>query len=144
MKYHRTKVTEEHIYTGGCKQWQNSEVSSKTKQIGKIEDGGIKCLEKNLVIRSMTDPNTLTEFIKWCTKKYPANCNSLIFWDHGSGTVKGFGYDEKFAFSGSMSLSEINKVLTKANVKFDFVGFDACHPYKQTFWLTTIFLILVF
>ena len=114
------------VYTGGCKQWQNSAVSSKNNQIWKIEDGGIKCLEKNMGNKSMTDPNTLTEFIKWCAKKYPANRNSLIFWDHGSGTVKGFGYDEKFASSGSMDLSEINKALTKANVKFDFVGFDAC------------------
>jgi len=114
------------VYTGGCKQWQNSAVSSKNNQIWKIEDDGIKCLEKNMGSKSMTDPNTLTEFIKWCDKKYPANRKSLIFWDHGSGTVKGFGYDEKFASTGSMSLSEINKALTKANVKFDFVGFDAC------------------
>lgn len=114
------------IYTGGCKQWQNSAVSSKNNQIWKVEDGGIKCLDKNMGNKSMTDPDTLTEFIKWCNRKYPANRNSLIFWDHGSGTVKGFGYDEKFASSGSMNLSEINKALTKANVKFDFVGFDAC------------------
>ena len=114
------------IYTGGCKQWQNSAVSSKTNQIWKIEDGGIRCIEKNMGNESMTDPDTLTTFVKWCAKKYPANRNSLIFWDHGSGTVEGFGYDEKFASSGSMDLGEINKALTKAGVQFDFVGFDAC------------------
>lgn len=114
------------VYTGGCRQWQNSAVSSRTNQIWKVEDDGIKCLEKNLGSKPMTDPDTLTEFIKWCAKKYPANRNSLIFWDHGSGTVKGFGYDEKFASSGSMDLAEINKALTKGGVKFDFVGFDAC------------------
>lgn len=114
------------VYTGGCKQWQNSAVSSKTNQIWKIEDGGIRCIEKNMGNESMTDPDTLTTFMKWCAKKYPANRNSLIFWDHGSGTVKGFGYDEKFASSGSMDLGEINQALTKAKVKFDFVGFDAC------------------
>lgn len=114
------------VYTGGCKQWQNNAVSSKTNQIWKVEDGGIRCIEKNMGNESMTNPDTLTTFVKWCAKKYPANRNSLILWDHGSGTVSGFGYDEKFASSGSMSLSEINKALTKANVKFDFVGFDAC------------------
>lgn len=114
------------VYTGGCKQWQNNAVSSKTNQIWKVEDGGIRCIEKNMGNESMTNPDTLTTFVKWCAKKYPANRNSLILWDHGSGTVSGFGYDEKFASSGSMSLIEINKALTKANVKFDFVGFDAC------------------
>ena len=114
------------VYTGGCKQWQNSAINSKTNQIWQIKDDGIVCLEKNLGSKPMTEPDTLTSFIKWCAKKYPANRNSLIFWDHGSGTVKGFGYDEKFASSGSMNLGEINQALTKANVKFDFVGFDAC------------------
>ncbi|MBQ7093024.1 MAG: peptidase C11, partial [Clostridia bacterium] len=49
-----------------------------------------------------------------------------IFWDHGGGSVSGFGYDEKFASSGSMSLAGIDKALTAGGVKFDFVGFDAC------------------
>ena len=114
------------VYTGGCKQWQNNAVSSKTNQIWQITDGGIRCIEKNMGNESMTDLDTLTTFIKWCAKQYPANRNCLIFWDHGSGTVKGFGYDEKFASSGAMSLGEIDKALTKAKVKFDFVGFDAC------------------
>lgn len=114
------------VYTGGCRQWQNNAVSSNTNQIWKVTDGGIKCLEKNLGSKSMTDPDTLTSFIEWCAKKYPANRNSLIFWDHGSGTVSGFGYDEKFTSSGSMSLGEIDQALAKGGVKFDFVGFDAC------------------
>lgn len=40
--------------------------------------------------------------------------------------VSGFGYDEKYAASGSMSLAEIDRALTDGGVKFDFVGFDAC------------------
>jgi len=74
----------------------------------------------------MTDPSTLTNFIKWSTKNYPANRNQLIFWDHGGGSISGFGYDEKFKSSGSMNLAEINQALKNSKVTFDFVGFDAC------------------
>ncbi len=114
------------VYTGGCRSWQNNAISSNTNQIWQVKDDGIVCLEKNLGSKSMTDPNTLTSFIKWCAKKYPADRNSLIFWDHGGGSVSGFGYDEKFAASGSMSLAEIDKALDAGGVQFDFVGFDAC------------------
>ena len=114
------------VYTGGTKTWQNNAISSKTNQIWQVKDDGIVCLEKNLGSKSMTDPNTLIYFINYCKKNFPADRNSLIFWDHGGGSVSGYGYDEKFASSGSMSLAEIDGALTAAKVKFDFVGFDAC------------------
>ena len=114
------------VYSGGCKSWQNNAMSSQTNQIWKVEDDGIVCLEKDLGSYPMTAPDTLSYFIRWCASNYPANRNSLIFWDHGGGSVSGFGYDEKYASSGSMSLAGIDKALTDGGVKFDFVGFDAC------------------
>ena len=114
------------VYSGGCRQWQNQAMSSQTNQIWQVKDDGILCLEKDLGSYPMTDPDTLSFFIKWCAKNFPANRNSLIFWDHGGGSVSGFGYDEKYAASGSMSLAEIDRALTDGGVKFDFVGFDAC------------------
>ena len=83
-------------------------------------------MEKDAGTVPMTDPNTLTSFIKWCAKNFPANRNQLIFWDHGGGSISGYGYDEKFKSSGSMNLAEINQALKKSGVTFDFVGFDAC------------------
>ena len=114
------------VYTGGCNGWRNNAVSSKTNQIWQVKDDGIVCIEKNLGSVSMTKPETLSGFIKYCEDEYPANRYSLIFWDHGGGSVSGYGYDEKFASSGSMDLAEIDKALTNGGVKFDFVGFDAC------------------
>jgi len=114
------------VYAGGCKKWQNTALDSKTNQIWKIEDDGMRCMEKNLGSKSMTDPDTLVSFIDWCAENYPANRNALIFWDHGGGSVSGFGYDEKFASSGAMSLAEIDEALSDSGIKFDFVGFDAC------------------
>ncbi len=114
------------VYTGGCKQWQNSAVSSQTNQLWQVTDEGLVCLAEDLGSKPMTDPATLAWFIDWCADNYPANRNGLIFWDHGGGTVSGFGYDEKFRASGSMDLGEINEALTDGGVKFDFIGFDAC------------------
>lgn len=114
------------VYTGGCKQWRNNVLDSSKNQIWQITDKGLVCLEKNLGSVSMTDPDTLSYFIRWCADKFPANRNALIFWDHGGGSVSGFGYDEKFQSSGSMSLAQIDKALTDGGVQFDFVGFDAC------------------
>ncbi|MBQ9996808.1 MAG: peptidase C11 [Clostridia bacterium] len=114
------------VYTGGCKQWQNNAISSQTNQIWQVQDNGLVCLEDNLGSKSMTDPGTLSSFIQWCADEYPANRNALIFWDHGGGSVSGFGYDEKYARNGSMSLAGIDKALDNGGVTFDFVGFDAC------------------
>ncbi len=114
------------VYTGGCASWRNNVVSSKTNQIYRVADGNLETLVADAGAKVMTDPNTLSEFIKWGAKNYPANRMNLIFWDHGGGSVSGYGYDEKNPRSGSMSLSGINKALKDGGVKFDFIGFDAC------------------
>ncbi len=114
------------LYTGGSRRWKNQVVSSKTNQIYQVAGGGLKLLEKNMGNKAMTDPATLTEFIKYCGKHYPADRNALIFWDHGGGSVTGYGYDEKHAANGSMNLAGIDQALKNAGMKYDFIGFDTC------------------
>ena len=114
------------VYTGGCNRWNNSIVASDRNQIYEVKKGGLQRLEANMGSGAMTDPKTLTTFIQWCAKNYPANRNELILWDHGGGSVTGYGYDEKNARSGSMTLAGINEALKAGGVQFDFVGFDAC------------------
>lgn len=114
------------VYTGGCKSWQTKGISNTTNQIYQVVSGGLKPLVKDDGQKAMTDPKTLSSYIKWCKSKYPADRYELIFWDHGGGSVSGYGYDEKYPRSGSMSLSGINKALKDGGVKFDFIGFDAC------------------
>ena len=114
------------IYTGGCKAWKNSAVSSSDNQIWQVRDGKLVCLQKDLGSVSMTDPGTLAGYIQWCAKNYPASRYELILWDHGGGSVSGYGYDEKFTSSGSISLAGLDSALSAAGVKFDFIGFDAC------------------
>ena len=114
------------VYTGGCKGWKTKGISNNVNQIYQVKDGGLKLLVQDDGAKAMTDPNTLSSFIKYCSKNYPANRNELILWDHGGGSVSGYGYDEKNKSSGSMGLSGIDKALTDGGVQFDFVGFDAC------------------
>lgn len=95
-------------------------------QIYQVKENKLLCHVKDAGQVSMTDPATLTEFIQWCNQNFPANRRELIFWDHGGGSVSGYGYDQKYPRSGSMSLSGIRQALQNANTTFDFIGFDAC------------------
>lgn len=114
------------VYTGGAKRWNNTVVSSDTCEIWKVTGEGMTCLVDDDGDRTMTDPETLTRFITYGAENYPANRYELILWDHGGGSVSGYGYDEKHASAGSMPLSKIKSAVTDSGVKFDFIGFDAC------------------
>ncbi len=114
------------VYTGGCRSWRNNVVSSSVNQIYRIQDGRLYCLEKDMGSRPMTDPNTLSAFIRYGAEKFPANRMCLIFWDHGGGSVSGYGHDEKYRSSGSMTLPGIHSALEAGGTKFDFIGFDTC------------------
>ncbi len=114
------------VYTGGCSRWQTSGISNSVNQIYQLQSGGLKPLVKDDGAKSMTEPATLSGFIQYCSENFPANRYDLILWDHGGGSVSGYGYDEKYKNVGSMSLSGIRTALKNGGVKFDFVGFDAC------------------
>ena len=114
------------VLTGGCSKWKNTVISSSVNQIYKVENGGLRKLEDNFGTAAMTDPQNLTDFIDYCEAHYPADRNMLIFWDHGGGTLSGYGYDEKHPNSSSMTLAKIDDALKAANCTFDFIGFDAC------------------
>ena len=114
------------VLTGGCTGWKTKNISNSTNQIWRVTGGGIQCLESNFGNEAMTKPATLTKFIKWCVGKYPANRNMLIFWDHGGGSISGYGYDQRFTSAGGMTLAGINTALKDAGVTFDMIGFDTC------------------
>ncbi len=114
------------IYTGGCTGWRTSGISNSTNQIYKIQDGNLAQIVADAGNKAMTDPATLSEFIQFSAKYYPANRYDLIFWDHGGGSISGFGYDERFKRSGSMDLTGMNQALKDGGVTFDFIGYDAC------------------
>ena len=114
------------VYTGGCKQWKTNGISNTVNQIYKLENGQLRLLVKDDGSAPMTASSTLTRFIDYCKTNYPANRNELILWDHGGGTVSGYGYDEKNVSAGSMTLPNVVKAIKNTGVTFDFIGFDAC------------------
>lgn len=114
------------VYTGGTTQWHTQAISNQVNQIYRVRTGGIERLVENAGNGAMVDPNTLLSFIEWGVENYEANRYELIMWDHGSGSVGGYGYDEKNPRLGSMSLAQIDQALTAADIDFDFIGFDAC------------------
>ncbi|MBR1900674.1 MAG: hypothetical protein IJ820_06380 [Lachnospiraceae bacterium] len=113
------------VQTGGCKRWRNSVISAGKTQRWSISGKGIGLLEEEKTKTSMTDEDELSDFIKYCAKKAPADRYILVFWDHGGGSVSGYGYDETHP-NDSMNIGEISKGLKNGGVKFDIVGFDCC------------------
>ena len=114
------------VETGGAKTWKNNVVSSSVNQVYRVQSGGLERLEKNFGSAAMTDPDNLAKFIGYCAQNYPANRNILILWDHGGGSISGYGYDEKSGGRSSMTLPQIDQALSDAGVNFDWIGYDAC------------------
>ena len=114
------------VYTGGASSWHIRNISSQVNQIWRVRNGRLEQLSANEGTAAMTNPDTLSGFIAYCKKNYPASRYALILWDHGGGSVSGYGHDEKNTRAGSMTLPNIQKALKNGGVKFDFIGFDAC------------------
>ncbi len=112
------------VETGGTKRWRNSVISAKKLQRWAVTGQGIQLLEENHQ-SPMTDEAELADFIRFCAKEAPADRYMLVFWDHGAGSVSGFGYDESYP-NDTMNIGEISKALKDGGVKFDLIGFDAC------------------
>ena len=113
------------VETGGASAWQNQIVKSSTNQRFRVKQGGLETLDAKVGKRSMVDPDTLSDFIQFSAREFPADRYMLILWDHGGGSLTAYGYDELFP-GDSMSLDEIDDALKNGGVKFDIVGFDAC------------------
>lgn len=95
----------------------------------KITHDGFRKIH-SLSDRSIGNPSTLAEFINYGMTEFPADRYGLIFWNHGAGSVIGFGYDELHSDDTSLSLAEIRQGLQQScsptSFKFTFIGFDAC------------------
>jgi hypothetical protein len=113
------------IETGGSTQWTNYMVDANTNQRFKVTDGQLELIE-DVGARNMSEGETLTDFISWSAKNYPADRYMLVMWDHGGGTVGGLIIDERYDSYESMPITELNTALDEAGVTFDMIGFDCC------------------
>jgi len=116
------------IQTGGASNWRNNVITAKKIERYEAEPSGIAFIEDK-PLASMGEASTLSDFISWGTKKYPADRTMLIFWDHGGGSLAGVCADELFTRKGeidTLTLPEMARALKKANHHFDIIGFDTC------------------
>ncbi len=113
------------LMTGGATSWYNEQISSDTCQYWQVKDGQLHLLQDDLGLLNMTTPETLVDFINYSASTFPADRYHLILWDHGGGTLGGFGLDENYPDS-TLTLQSLETAFSQSPVKFDFVGFDAC------------------
>lgn len=112
------------VQTGGTQGYINESLKDGETQRFSLTDGKLTVLE-NLGSIKMCEKQTLTDFLKFATKKSDADRYVLVFWDHGEGTIGGFGRDELNS-NAALSLSDMKEALADAGEKFDIVVFDAC------------------
>ena len=115
------------ILTGGANHWQNDAIPEYECIIWQLSDGWLNEL-KNMGNVDMGKPETLRDFISYSMSHLPAKKYGLIMWDHGGGSIAGFGHDENFGNS-SLTLLEMVQAFEEAGLrekKLEFLGFDAC------------------
>ena len=117
------------VFTGGSKRW-NCNVKVDTNcvlDLSLSEDDWIVAESEESL--NMGDARTLSAFVNYCAQNYPAEHFSLICWDHGAGSLLGYGNDELFG-GDSLLLSEMKEAMQKTPFNrdnpLDIAGFDAC------------------
>lgn len=114
------------VETGGASEWSFSpEADPSTRQRWVLENGEAS-LVQDAGEGTMLDEGEVADFCSWAAEKYPADRYILIFWDHGGGTIGGFGYDENYPDASALTLSQLRDAIKASGVTFDMVGFDAC------------------
>lgn len=116
------------IETGGSSKWRKYGISSSSLSRYTVENNELVLVEEK-ENASMGDPKTLSDFLNWCVKNYPAQNMSVLFWNHGSGSLSGICFDENYEMD-SLSLTELDQALdaVRSNMtdSFEWIGFDAC------------------
>ena len=115
------------IFTGGAYRWHTPAISATECEISTLQNGKIASVAK-VGDRDMGNAGTLAAFIKFARAAYPAERTSLILWDHGGGSIAGYGADEKFDNS-ALTLRELEYAFAKsglAEAPLALLGFDAC------------------
>ena len=116
------------IECGGASLWHSLDILGEPDERFVIEDGKLNKVSE-AKRSTMGKSKTLTNFLRWGVKNYPAEKMGLIFWDHGGGSISGVCFDENHD-DDSLTLREIDASLLSAmdvmTDKFEFIGFDAC------------------
>ena len=120
---------------GGAKSWKNSTINSHKDKLSRwhIRNGQLKH-DEDVNKVSMGESSTLSDFLTWGIKNYPAEKYGLFMWDHG-GALTGCCFDEN-ANDDCLYTTEIASAMSTAKSatssaegafdKFEFITYDAC------------------
>ncbi|HOO27374.1 MAG TPA: clostripain-related cysteine peptidase, partial [Lachnospiraceae bacterium] len=114
------------LLTGGTLNWQRPEIPNGTYRIYELQKEGLNFV-CDMGSQNIGDPALLAGFINLGLTCFPAEKTGVILWNHGGGSIYGYGDDE--ITGDSLLLTELNSAFasSEAAVKtLDFVGFDAC------------------
>ncbi len=115
------------IETVGTKDWSKRlGIASDHTQRYRLDGGKLVLEDDSLGQEDSTQASTLSDFICWGSKNYPADRNLLIFWDHGAGPVYGFGYDENQVHEETLTMDQMRHALQNGGIYFDVIGMDCC------------------
>ena len=125
------------LQTGGTKAWEPLRLGNKKLQISNkhieryvFAKDTVKRVEQ-LPQANMGQAKTLTQFLRFCLKNYPADHKVLILWDHGGGSASDFANDQNYSMQG-MNLQQFRSSLAEVfgehpkTPPLDIIGFDAC------------------
>jgi len=115
------------ILTGGTVRWMNDALPAGECVVWELVDGHLYEVVSFGDV-NMGDRETLRDFIALGLREFPARRTGLILWDHGGGSVAGFGDDERFA-DGSLTLADMAWAFEAAGLRqrpLALLGFDAC------------------
>lgn len=113
------------VEAGGTTYWANDYFTDGGVDRAVVSDNDIQVVE-HLGTIPMTIPSTLTDFLVWGAKNYPAKKYHLVLWDHGGGVVAGFGTDENYPNTDGLYISDIANAIGNSGIHFDLVSYNAC------------------
>ncbi len=126
------------IQAGGANSW----ASTYSSKINPNKRNRLHLENKNYVVDSQSTKvnmglsSSLSDFIDWGVKEYPADKYGLIFWNHGSG-IDGCCFDETTASwsdpnGDGLTPVEVSTAIKSARSssgmfdKLEFIGYDCC------------------
>ncbi len=112
------------MQTGGTKNYRNTQLHDGKTQRLRITDNSLTDITV-LEGANMCERQTLEDFLVYAKENVIADRYVLVFWDHGQGTLGGFGRDELNG-DAALSLADMQTALAAFGQKLDLIVFDAC------------------
>lgn len=114
------------VLTGGTKDWVCPDITDGAYELFLMTEDGLELL-CDLGEQSMGDPALLAGFVNAGKEYFPSDHTGLLCWNHGAGSIYGFGCDE--LSDESLYLTDMKTAFASSIAKeepLDFIGFDAC------------------